>query len=146
MDLTEHHRGLLRAYGSAPTNQSYTDLKLAFTDAGAQVSLTATPDLHHAGGGVHGAHVFKLLDDAAYFAVNAMVPDVLVMTAQFSIQLFRPATVGRLVATGVVTKPGRTVFFAESVLVGPNGKEIGRGHGSFGVSRIRLDTVAAYRG
>lgn len=146
MDLNDHHRGLIRAYTSAPTNQSYADLTLAFTPDGAQVSFTATPAMHHAAGGVHGAHVFKLLDDAAFFAANAMVPDVFLLTAQFSVQLFRPATLGRLVAHGVVTKPGRSVFFAESVLFGPDGKEIGRGHGSFVPSRTRLDTIAAYRG
>ena len=143
--MTAHLAGLTRLYLSAPTNQSYADLDLAFTPQGATVSLTATPALHHAAGGVHGAHIFKLLDDAAFFAVNAAVPEVFVLTAQFSVQLFRPATLGTLVAHGRVTKPGRTLFFAESVLTGPDGKEVARGHGSFGFSRVRLDAMPGYR-
>ncbi len=144
MSEAAHFDGLIRLYASANTNQPYQDLTLEMSTGRATVSYEATPALHHAAGGVHGAHVFKLLDDAAFFAVNSMVPDVFVLTAQFSVQLFRPATTGVLRAEGRVTKPGRQTFFAESVLVGPDGKEIARGHGSFSRSRILLAHTPGY--
>jgi len=139
-----HFAGLVRVYASANTNQPYRNLTLEVSAGRAVVSYEATAALHHAAGGVHGAHVFKLLDDAAFFAVNSMVADVFVLTAQFSVQLFRPATTGVLRAEGRVTKPGRQTFFAESVLVGPDGKELARGHGSFSRSRFLLADVPGY--
>ena len=144
MTTPDHFRRLEAMYASAPTNAQYTDLALRIDAGGAVVSLTATPDLHHVGGGVHGAHIFKLLDDAAFFAASSLLTEQFVLTAQFSIQLFRPAVSGRLEATGRVTKPGRSVVFAEAVLVRPDGKEVARGQGSFAVSRMRLDGVPGY--
>ena len=142
--MNTHYVGLERMYAAAPTNRTYSALRLTVSDGRAEVRLQATRDLHHTAGAMHGSHYFKLLDDAAFFAVNSLVPDVFVLTAQFSVQLFRPVVEGELRATGTVTKPGRTLFYAESVLVGPDGKELGRGHGSFGLSTMRLDAVAAY--
>jgi acyl-coenzyme A thioesterase PaaI-like protein len=43
---------------------------------------------------------FKLLDDAAFFAVNSVVRDVFVLTVSFNIYLTRPVSAGELKASG----------------------------------------------
>ena len=144
MPTDEHLRGLAAMYALAPTNQIYEGLELTFADGAATIQTEVTPNLHHIGGALHGSHYFKLLDDAAYFAVNALVDDVYVLTAQFSVQLFRPIVAGRIQSVGRVTKPGRGLFYAESVLTGPDGKELARGHGSFAKSPHKLTDMPGY--
>jgi len=139
-----HYEGLRRMYLGAPLNQAHSDLDLVVSDGAAVVTVTATPSMHHAARAVHGSHYFKLLDDAAFFAANAMHPDVFVLTAQFSVQLMRPVVQGRLRAEGRVTKPGRRMTFAEATLYGPDGKVLAKGHGSFAVSELKLVDVPGY--
>ena len=140
----EHYGCLENMYLHAPSNQSYEALNLRVTRGRAVVTVEATPALHHAGKGMHGAHYFKLMDDAAFFAANSLITDSWVLTAQFSIQLFRPVATGQLRAEGTVTKPGRSTIFAEAVLYGPEGKELGRGHGSFSVTSVPLESAEHY--
>ena len=144
MDEREHFRSLENMYVHAPTNQSYKDLSLTVSSGKALITVQATEDLHHAGYGMHGSHYFKFMDDAAFFAANSIITDCWVLTAQFSIQLFRPVATGPLRAAGQVTKPGRSTIFAEAVLYGPDDKELGRGHGSFSVTQVPLQSAQHY--
>lgn len=118
---------------------------MEITEGKAEASMVVTPDLCHAAGSMHGAYYFKLLDDAAFFAANSVVQDVFVLTADFSIQLFRPVVSGRATAYGTVTKAGRTLIFAESVLVDDKGRELARGRGTFARSQTVLADIAPYR-
>ena len=47
---------------------------------------------------------FKLLDDAAFFAVHSIVTDVFVLTTSFNINLIRPVSSGVITAKGKVTR------------------------------------------
>ncbi|MEM1407225.1 MAG: thioesterase, partial [Bacteroidota bacterium] len=49
----------------------------------ATISLTISDKYFHALGAIHGSVYFKLLDDAAFFAVNSIVEDVFVLTTSF---------------------------------------------------------------
>jgi acyl-coenzyme A thioesterase PaaI-like protein len=102
----EHHRKLERLYLSAPTNAYY---KPAISiDAGsAEIQIEVRPDFFHAAAAVHGSVYFKLLDDAGFFATNSLVPDVMVLTANFTIHLLRPVSSGRLTARGRARLPRR---------------------------------------
>lgn len=141
-----HHRGLERLYLGAPTNRIYANLVIEVEDARATIAIDVVDDLHHAAGAMHGSHYFKLLDDAAFFAANSVVPDVFVLTAQFSIQLLRPVVSGRIRAEGTLTRPGRSLLFAESRLLGPDGRVIGTGQGTFARSELLLAALPDYAG
>jgi uncharacterized protein (TIGR00369 family) len=143
--VQDHYRALERMYLHAPTNARYHDLAITIGEGVAVVGFTVEPTLHHAAGAMHGAHYFKLLDDAAYFAASAMVPDVLMLTAQMSIQLLRPIVAGRIEARGRVTRPGRTTFFAHAELVGPDDKVLATGHSAFNRSTMPFSEDMNYR-
>ena len=53
---------------------------------------------------------------------------------------------GRITARGKVTKAGKRMLFAESVLVDENGREIARGSGTFARSAIALSETSDYVG
>ena len=139
----EHYRRLERMYLSAKFNEIYRPT-LTIGEGEAEVAFDAGPHLHHAGNAVHGANYFKALDDAAFFAVNSLVTDVFVLTVTFNIQLLRPISEGRMIATGTVINSGRTVWVADSTLVDDQGRLLARGSGTFMRSKIALSEIASY--
>lgn len=139
----EHHRRLERLYASAPVTQWFGTV-LSVSDGAAEVRLDVRPDFLHAAHAVHGSVYFRLLDDAAFFAVNSRVPEVFVLTVSFNVQFIRPVAGGRLRARGRVLHGGGRLFFAESELEDANGDLVGRGSGVFTRSGIPLDARVGY--
>ncbi len=129
---------------AGPCNQKFDELRIEISDGHAEVSFEITPELRHGAGGMHGAYFFKALDDAAFFAASSMVEDVFLLTTDFSVQFLRSVSEGRLIATGEVTKPGRTLLFVDSVVT-RDGVEVARGRGSFTRSKMPLGDIALYR-
>ncbi len=101
---------------------------------------------YHAAGAAHGTVYFKMLDDAAFYAANSMVPDVFVLTTQFNLFLTRPVTAGVLCAVGQWVSGTRRVLIAESRLLTADGEEVARGQGTFMRSRIPLASLPGYAG
>ena len=142
--MNDHYAKLRNMYLSAPSNQPYEGLNIDIREGEATVRVQAVEAMHHAAGAVHGSFYFKLLDDAAFFACNALVPDVFVLTASFNIELHRPVSAGVLRAEGRVTKPGRTILFAASELFDEAGARVGCGSGTFARSKVPLHEVSSY--
>jgi len=140
----EHFRKLERLYLAAPTNEYYRP-EIRVSEGRAEVAVRVRPDFFPAADAVHGSVYFKLLDDAAYFAVNSLVEDVLVLTAQFTLYLLRPVTGGEMRASGRVVSASRRLFVAESEIVDSRGKPVARGSGSFLRSEIPLSDTVLYR-
>lgn len=110
----------------------------------ATISLTIADKFFHALGAIHGSVYFKLLDDAAFFAVNSIVEDVFVLTTSFHSNIIRPVSSGKIEAKGEVRFISKTLFIAESTLVNEQGKEIAFGSGQFAKSHIRLNEEIGY--
>ena len=140
---TEHYRKLEHMYLSAPFNEVFNP-SLTIREGEAEVSFDAGPHLHHAGNAVHGSNYFKAMDDAAFFAVNSLVEDVFVLTVTFNIQLLRPISEGRMIASGRVVNAGQTVWVADAELSDGKGRLLGRGTGTFMRSKIALSDIASY--
>jgi uncharacterized protein (TIGR00369 family) len=102
------------------------------------------PEFFHAADAVHGSVYFKLLDDAAFFAVNSLIEDYFALTASFTTYLLRPISEGTMKATGKVVYAAARSFIAESLVVDGGGKEIARGSGNFVVSKIKLAADMGY--
>ncbi len=143
MDL-EHYRKLERMYHAAPINEYFRPV-LTVSDGAAEVVIPVRRDFFHAAHAVHGSVYFKALDDAAFFAVNSLVPDVFVLTVTYNVYLTRPISEGTLRASGRVVHRSRQLFVAEAELVDDQGRQIGRGSGSFMKSAIALDKSVGYR-
>jgi uncharacterized protein (TIGR00369 family) len=139
----EHHRKLERAYKNAPVSRWY-GVSARIEDGEAEIRVTIRPEFLHAAGAVHGSVYFRLLDDAAFFAVNSRVPDVFVLTVSFTVQLARPATSGELRSKGRVMHGGGRLFFAESDLMDEKGSVLAHGSGVFTKSSIPLDEKIGY--
>jgi len=139
----EHYHKLERMYLSAPINEIYIP-SITISKGQAEIQTEVKPKFFHAAGSLHGSVYFKLLDDAAFFAVNSLVEDFFVLTVSFNIYLTRPVIKGVLLAQGQVVSRSQNYFVAESVL-SANNKEVARGSGSFLRSRIELAEVESYK-
>ena len=139
----DHFRGLERLYQAAPCNLALKP-EVTITEGKAQISIAVQPTFFHAAKAVHGNYYFKMLDDAAFFASNSVVPEHFVFTASFNVQFFRPINSGQLIGHGEVTKAGKKLVFARSRLTDADGNELAVGQGTFSVSSIPLATAEGY--
>lgn len=144
MELTEHYRRLEAMYQAAPIQQFFSSI-LRVEEATATITLPVLEGFHHAFGSAHGAVYFKLLDDAAYFAANSVVPDRAIVTASFSVQLLRSVSAGSLTAEGHLINNAGRLFVAESQIVDDAGNLIAIGHGTFSRTGLALKDIPAYR-
>ncbi|MCI4669173.1 MAG: PaaI family thioesterase [Bacteroidia bacterium] len=143
---TEHFQKLQNMYLNANFNtQLYESTECSIEFEKATISLGISDKYFHALGAIHGSVYFKLLDDAAFFAVNSIVTDVFVLTTSFNINLIRPANSGKITAVGTVRFKSRNLFVAESTLVNEAGKEIAFGTGNFAKSKFELSPEIGYK-
>jgi uncharacterized protein (TIGR00369 family) len=131
-------------YASAPINDYYAPT-MRVGEGRAEVTVSVSRKLFHAAGAVHGSVYFKMLDDAAFFAANSLVDDVFVLTVSFTVYLTRPISEGEMKATGRVVHSSRRLFVAEAELLDSEGREIGRGSGTFMRSSIPLTSDVGYK-
>ncbi len=111
----------------------------------AEIVLPIRNELYHAASALHGAMYFLALDNAAFFAANSLVDDVLVLTMSFNINFFRPVAEGVIRGTGSVVNNTGKHFFVESVLYNSHDQEIARGTGIFVKSQIKLTPNIGYK-
>jgi uncharacterized protein (TIGR00369 family) len=140
---TEHYRKLERMYASAPINEFYAP-SLTVSNSEAELTCEVSAKHHHSAGAMHGSVYFKMLDDAAFFAVNSEVEDVFVLTTSFNIYLTRPVESGLIKALGRIVSRSKQVFIAEAVLFDEQSREVGRGSGSFMRSKRKLSPEIGY--
>ena len=141
-----HYRKLERMYLSAPLNiQIYNGITIAISDQKAELSLKIEEKFFHAANAIHGSVYFKMLDDAAFFAVNSVVKDVFVYTVSFNVQLLRPVSSGIIKSIGELKFRSENLFIADSTLFNENNKLVGRGSGNFMRSKIQLTQEIGYK-
>ncbi|MEM0940037.1 MAG: PaaI family thioesterase [Bacteroidota bacterium] len=142
----EHFRKLERMYLSANINEHIYDsttVKIGYETA--EIGLTISKKYFHALGKIHGSVYFKLLDDAAFFAVNSIVEEVIVLTTHFNIQFVRPINRGVVKAFGKVKFKSKNLFVAASSLRNEQGKEVAFGVGNFMKSNVALSEEIGYQ-
>ncbi len=139
-----HFRKLENMYLGAPINRFYSPRLTVFRGE-AELVIPIKEEFFHAAGATHGSVYFKAMDDAAFFAVNSLVEDVFVLTANFTIYLTRPIASGEMTSRGKVVHTTTRLFLAEAVLSDGQGREIGRGSGSFMKSTMPLSPELGYK-
>lgn len=106
----------------------------------AVVELAYRPDITQQHGLVHGGITAMIADSAAGYAAYSLFPaDSSILTVEFKINLVAPAAGERLVATGRVKKPGRTLTVCEFEVVAHKGA-------SATVCAVGLDTLMCLAG
>jgi uncharacterized protein (TIGR00369 family) len=140
--MSAHHAALETMYVRAPINQFFRP-SIHIGHASAEIRMSIRADMHHAAHAAHGAVYFKLLDDAAFFAVQSLVSDVFVLTTGFTLYLLAPVADGEMVATGNVVHQSKRLFLGEATIA-VDGQVVARGNGTFVRSAIRLDERVGY--
>ena len=143
--MQPHFKKLERMYLSAPINKEiYKGITIDISSEKAELSFKIGQIFFHAANAIHGSVYFKMLDDAAFFAVNSIVEDVFVYTVSFNTQLLRPVSSGVIRSAGEVKFKSANLFIADSTLFDENNKVVGRGSGNFMKSRIQLTEDIGY--
>ena len=138
MDQKENHYALLeKLYIAAPINKYYNPT-IKVQEKQAEITMKVLPEYFHGAGAVHGALIFKMMDDAGFFASNSIVPDVFVLTANFNIDFLRPMTLGALRGVGKVVHHGGRQIIAETCCYDQSEKIIARGRGVYMPSKFSL--------
>ena len=141
-----HFRKLERMYLSAPVNnQLYHGITITISEQRAELTLKIDEKFFHAAKAIHGSVYFKMLDDAAFFAVNSIIEDVFVYTVSFNVQLLRPVSSGIIKSIGELKFKSSNLFIADSTLLDENNKLVGRGSGNFTKSKIELTQEIGYK-
>jgi len=82
------------------------------------IELTVREELTQQHGYVHGGIVGMIADSAGGYAAFSLMPaDASVLTVEYKINMLAPAAGERLVATGEVLKPGRTLSIVRADVV-----------------------------
>lgn len=140
-----HYKKLENMYLTANVNTMIFDTTTCKIGNGeAEIGLTVSEKYFHRLGALHGSVYFKLLDDAAFFAVNSIVTDAFVLTTSFNINIIRPVNKGKIRAVGKLRFKSRQLFTAEATLYNEEGKEIAFGTGNFAKSRMALTEDIGY--
>ncbi len=143
MDVEAHFHKLERLYESAPISRWY-GASIRIADGQAEVRIPICPEFLHAADAVHGSVYFRALDDAAFFAVNSRVRDVLLVTVAFTVQFTDAVRDGELIAHGRMVHEAGRIFVGESELRSSDGRLLGKGSGTFTRTKIPLDGSVGY--
>jgi uncharacterized protein (TIGR00369 family) len=144
LPAASHFRGLESLYATARVNQSYQS-EMDIPESGiCRINFVVGEGHYHAAGAVHGSAYFKMLDDAAFYAANSLVPDRFLLTTAFNLFFMRPLKAGPVIAEGRWVSGRKRVFIAEARLIDADGEEAARGTGTFMRSGISLATLAGY--
>jgi acyl-coenzyme A thioesterase PaaI-like protein len=85
-----------------------------------------------------------MLDDAAFYAANSLVPDRFLLTTAFNLLFTRPLRNGPVTAHGRWISGRRRVYVAEASLTDSEGEEVARGTGTFMRSNYALSSLPGY--
>ncbi|MGH1365146.1 MAG: PaaI family thioesterase [Calditrichia bacterium] len=141
----EHFRKLERMYLEANIQKElYESTTIKIEHKRTEIGMMVSDKYFHALNGMHGSVYFKLLDDAAFFAVNSVISDVCVLTTSFNINLVRPVGLGKIHAVGELRFQSRNLFVAEAQLFNEAGKEVAFGTGHFAKSKVVLSEEIGY--
>lgn len=144
--MNAHYRGLERMYLQAPYNrQLYDDTTIEISEGQAIITTRVCERHFHGGGSMHGSCYFRMLDDAAFFAVNSLVTDYMVYTVAFDLRLTRPVGCGIIKSIGRIKDDSGKLFIAEVILYDDQERVIASGTGKFMKSSIPVNTIPGYQ-
>lgn len=144
--MEDHFRKLERMYLKANINQKlFESTTCSIQEGKAQIGIVVDARYHHALGGLHGSVYFKLMDDAAFFAVQSLIRDQFILTANFQVQFLRPFSTGRLIAYGEYLLQENKDWKARAFILDEDQKILAKGDGNFRKSGIALTPDIGYK-
>jgi len=143
MTPEQHYRALENMYQAAPINRFFPP-EMVIEEGKSEIKINIKPEYFHSAGATHGSVIFKILDDAAFFAANSLEQEVFVLTTSFTTYLTRPISEGTLRVEGHVVNKNKSQFIAEAVAYNDENKEVGRGNGIFVRGKFKLVDAMGY--
>lgn len=140
----QHFKKLENMYHAAPF-QELIKSKLKISDGEAELEMEIDPILNHAADAIHGFVYFKMMDDVAIFAANSLEKEFFLLTSSFNLYFLRPVQSGKIRGIGKVVSRTKTQYISEAVIYNDENKEIGRGSGTFAMSRKPFADVPGYK-
>lgn len=131
MQHEDHFKRLEHLYQKAKIQELFNGSTISISHSHAEITLPLQEMYFHGANAIHGAVYFKLLDDAAYFAVASVVQDVFIVTSSFQLNLLRPVSAGTVKAVGTLRSHSKNLYIAEATLFNARGKEVAFGTGQF---------------
>jgi len=139
-----HLRALESLYRHAAINHLFRS-SIEIPEQGlARIRFHIDKTMFHAAGAAHGTLYFKMMDDAAFYACNAMVSDRFLLTTAFNLNFTKPLKAGPVTAEGRWVSGKRRVLVGEARLIDAEGEEAARGTGTFMRSHIPLAGLPGY--
>ena len=139
-----HCRKLESMYLNAPCNEYY-EPGIRVSEGEAEVVIPVREELLDAAGSVHASVIHGAMNDAALFAANSIVPRELMRNAGFNVVFTGTITAGELIARGRVIGIPEDHYLTEVVAMDGEGRELGRGTGTFVKTEIPLSSVIGYK-
>ena len=140
--LSDHWNRLEEVYHNAPVNKLFKP-QLVIAERSATSTMYADPAHFHAGGGLHGAFYFKMLDDTAYFAAQSIETEYFLLTGTFEVKFLRPVIEGSLKCEGLLLEQEGKKFRAKAELF-QHDKLVATGQGVFIRSGKLLKEISNY--
>ena len=128
-------------YHNAPINVLYKPSLTIEKEGQSKIKYSVNTAHFHVGGYLHGSAIFKLLDDAAFFAAQSIEPDYFITTASFNSHFIRPVNKAIITGFGAGVKFTKTQIFADSYIENETGKIIAKGSGIFMKSNITISSL-----
>ena len=139
-----HYKKLESMYMGAPFNKSLKS-SIKISQGECSVEMKIQKNMQNAGDSMHGAYYFMMLDNAAFFAINSLVEDVLIITKSFEINFLKTVKTGKLIAKAKFSEKTMGNYIAIAELYDDQENLIGKGKGIFRRSKLQLDKINNYQ-
>ena len=136
----EKYELLQKIYKAAPTYH-LAPPQMQISEGEAVFSINVLPDMLNTAGFLHGAFIFKLMDECSHMAAQTLVDDGLLVTSSFNMYFIKPVKSGEIKGIGKLLKANRQKYLVEAIVVNENNEEIARGMGEFMKANIELEEV-----
>ena len=139
-----HYRKLENLFYAAPVQKLYPGIRININHETCLITYPVNSAHFHGGNALHGAVYFKLMDDAAYFAVSSIEHSTFVVTAGFDIKLLKPITTGTISAIGKLEQSKGKIYTATAELLDANGEKLATAKGIFIKTNKALQSLPGY--
>ncbi|KAB1065737.1 PaaI family thioesterase [Salibacter halophilus] len=139
----DHLKKLENLYYAAPINEALNPT-ISISENISSIEQFIGQSQCHAGQFAHGSVIFKLLDDAAYFAAASSQTEFFLVTASYEIKFKKPAPVGHYKAIGELIDSSGRLLKAKSKVIDENDQIIAKGKGLFIPTKQQLSHLKGY--
>jgi uncharacterized protein (TIGR00369 family) len=120
---------------ASPFHASLGIEALEASEGRVRLALETTDAEKNLQGTIHGGILATLADTAMGLAVRTAIdPGRPHVTIDMTVHYLRPASPGRIEATGTVVRAGSQIAYAEADVVGPGGTLLARASGTYSVA------------